>query len=271
MAAGEPTPDRAPMTPSAPDSSAIPLSIRGVRKRFGDNEVLKGVSLDLAQGELVAVLGANGCGKSTLLRCAIGLLAPDAGEIRLGGRDLTTLRGRELRQARRQAAVVFQQIALIGRRTALENVCCGALGELPLARSWAPMAFPAEIRDRAAFALQRVGMLDKAYQPARTLSGGQAQRVAIARAYAQRASVILADEPVSALDPRAAEEVMVLLADLAHRDGLAVAVVLHQPDLALRHADRVVGLLLGEVAFQAGPANVAGHQIEQLYQHLQPA
>src|SRR5471030_949236 len=126
MAATEPTPDRAPMTASAPDSSVMPLSIREVRKRFGANEVLKGVSLDLAQGELVAVLGANGCGKSTLLRCAIGLLAPDAGEIRLGGRDLTTLRGRELRQARRQAAVVFQQIALIGRRTALENVCFGA-------------------------------------------------------------------------------------------------------------------------------------------------
>jgi phosphonate transport system ATP-binding protein len=271
MAATPPTPGRAPMTPSAPDPSGMPLSIRGVRKRFGDNEVLKGVSLDLAPGELVAVLGANGCGKSTLLRCAIGLLTPDAGEIRLRGRDLASLRGRELREARRQAAVVFQQIALVGRRTALENVCCAALGELSLARSWAPRAFPAEIRDRAALALQRVGMLDKAWQPARTLSGGQAQRVAIARAYAQHASVILADEPVSALDPRAAEEVMVLLADLAHRDGLGVAVVLHQPDLALRHADRVVGMLLGEVAFEARRGDVAGHQIEQLYQHLQPA
>ena len=115
---------------------------------------------------------------------------------------------------------MFQQIALVKRRTALDNVCCGALGRiraLPLADAG---ELPGEVRDRAAVALQRVGMLDKAWQPAGTLSGGQAQRVAIARAYCQQASVILADEPVSALDPRAAEEVLTLLADLAHADGL---------------------------------------------------
>ena len=112
-------------------------------------------------------------------------------------------------------------------------------------------SFPQDVRDRAAVALQRVGMLDKAWQRAGTLSGGQAQRVAIARAYCQQATVILADEPVSALDPRAAEEVLELLADLAHSDGLAVLSVLHQPELALRHADRVVGMKLGEVAVRS--------------------
>ena len=268
------------------------LTLRGIRKRFGDNEVLKGVDLDLAPGELVAVLGANGCGKSTLLRCAIGLLEPDEGEVRLRDRDLRALRGRELRAARREAAVVFQQIALVGRRNALDNVCAGALGELSLARSWAPFVFPQEVRDRAATALARVGMLDRAWQPARTLSGGQAQRVAIARAYCQRASVILADEPVSALDPRAAEEVMGLLADLAHtpsgahgtpsgargtpsgapgRDGLAVLTVLHQPELALRHADRVIGMRLGRVQFDAPPGNVSPGQVEHLYHGLEDA
>ena len=247
------------------------LTLRGIHRRFGDHEVLGGVDLDLAPGELVAVLGANGCGKSTLLRCAIGLLEPDAGEVRLRGADLTALSGRELRTARREAAVVFQQIALVGRRNALDNVCAGALGELSLARSWAPIAFPREIRDRAATALARVGMLDKAWQPARTLSGGQAQRVAIARAYCQRASVILADEPVSALDPRAAEEVLTLLADLAHRDGLAVLTVLHQPELALRHADRVVGMRLGRVQFDAAPGRVSPGQVAHLYHDLQDA
>ncbi len=245
--------------------------IEGIRKRFGDNEVLKGVSLTLGRGEVLAVLGGNGCGKSTLLRCAIRLLDPDEGNARLCGKDLGALHGKELRLARREAAVVFQQIALVKQRSALDNVCCGALGQVSLARSLSTAAFPSEVRDRAALALQRVGMLDKAWQRAGTLSGGQAQRVAIARAYCQQATVILADEPVSALDPPAAEEVMELLADLAHSDGLAVLTVLHQPDLALRHADRVVGMRLGAFAFDKRPADVTGEEIEALYAHLQEA
>src|SRR5579862_8983036 len=204
------------LTPEPSRAVALdaPLVLEGIRKRFGPNEVLKGVGLELRRGELLAILGANGCGKSTLLRCAIRLLDPDAG------------------QARREAAVIFQQIALVKQRTALDNVCCGALGRLPLWRSLTPASFPHEVRERAAHALARVRMLEQAWQRAGTLSGGQAQRVAIARAYCQQASVILADEPVSALDPRAAEEVLTLLADVAHADGLGVLTVLHQPDLA---------------------------------------
>jgi phosphonate transport system ATP-binding protein len=261
------------LTPDASGASApdVPLVLEGIRKRFGTLEVLKGVGLRLKRGELVAVLGANGCGKSTLLRCAIRLLDPDAGRTFLRGQDLAGLRGRELRRARREAAMIFQQIALVRRRSALDNVCCGALGRIPLARSLTASAFPRDVRDRAAIALQRVGMLDKAWQPAGTLSGGQAQRVAIARAYCQQASVILADEPVSALDPHAAEEVMTLLADVAHSDGLGVLAVLHQPDRALRHADRIVGMKLGEVAFDKRPADVAPDEIGALYQHLREA
>jgi phosphonate transport system ATP-binding protein len=243
--------------------------VRNVRKRFDGLEVLRGVDLDLRPGEFVAVLGANGCGKSTLLRCAIGLTDADAGEIHLRGADLRALRGARLRRARREAAVVFQQIALVGRRSVLDNVCAGALGELSLLRSWSPLVVPAEIRERAAHALGRVDMLAHAWQPAQTLSGGQAQRVAIARALCQQASVILADEPVSALDPRAAEQVLSLLVDLAHRDGLAVLAVLHQPDLALRHADRVLGMRKGAVEFDCAAASVAPAQIAQLYERVE--
>lgn len=249
----------------APDAR---LSIRGLHKRFGQTVALQGADLELAPGQMLAVLGANGCGKSTLLRCAIRLLDPDSGSVVLCGRDLASLDGRELRFARREAAVIFQQIALVKRRSAIDNVCCGALGRIGLARSLTPAGFPSEVRDRAALALQRVGMLDRAWQPARTLSGGQAQRVAIARAYCQQASVILADEPVSALDPRAAEEVLSLLADLAHNDGLGVLCVLHQPDLALAHADRIVGMRLGSVAFDKPAAEVSADEIDGLYQRL---
>ena len=267
----------APVNPSfAPDPSGVPsaqapLVVEGIRKSFGSNQALKGVDLSLARGELLAVLGANGCGKSTLLRCAIRLIDPDSGSSRLLGRDLASLHGKELRHARREAAVVFQQIALVKQASAFDNVCYGALGRMPLVRSFTTRSFPHEVRDRAALALQRVGMLDKAWQPAGTLSGGQAQRVAIARAYCQQASVILADEPVAALDPRAAEEVLALLADLAHSDGLAVLAVLHQPDLALSHADRVVGMRLGGVAFDRRPGDIAGEQITGLYAHLHEA
>ena len=248
-----------------------PLVVEGIRKRFGDREVLGGVGLELRAGELLAVLGANGCGKSTLLRCSIRLIEPDAGTSKLCGADLGSLSGRELRLARRQAAVIFQQIALIKQRNALENVCCGALGRMPLLRSLTPRTFPQEVRDRAAVALHRVGMLEHAWQAAGTLSGGQAQRVAIARAYCQEATVLLADEPVSALDPRAAEEVLELLADLAHSDGLAVLAVLHQPDLALRHADRVVGMKLGSFVFDKRPGDISGDEIESIYVHLRGA
>jgi phosphonate transport system ATP-binding protein len=258
--------------PSGSATAGAPsLTARGMRKSFGTNEVLRGIDLDVHPGELLVVLGANGCGKSTLLRCAIGLLTPDAGEVRLCGADLSTLRGRALRRARREAAVVFQQIALVSRQSAIDNVCAGALGELPLLRSFSAAVYPRAVRERAAAALARVGMLERAWQPAATLSGGQAQRVAIARAYCQQASVILADEPVSALDPRAAEDVLRLLADLAHRDGLAVLAVLHQPDLALRHADRVIGMRLGEVVFDARPAGISTGQITALYSDLEPA
>ena len=257
--------------PSRAAALDAPLVLEGIRKRFGANEVLKGVSLELRRGELLAVLGANGCGKSTLLRCAIRLLDPDAGSSRLRGVDLARLNGRALRLARREAAVVFQQIALVKQRTALDNVCAGALGGLPLRHSFHPSRFPAEVRERAAVALARVRMLEHAWQRAGTLSGGQAQRVAIARAYCQQASVILADEPVSALDPRAAEEVLELLRDLADSDGLAVVAVLHQPDLALRYAHRVVGMKLGEVAFDRRPGDVERDEIDSLYAHLHRA
>ena len=259
------------MEPSRAPALDAPLVLEGIRKSFGSNEVLKGVGLEVRSGELLAVLGGNGCGKSTLLRCAIRLLDTDAGSSRLCGVDLANLSGKALRVARREAAVIFQQIALVKQRSALDNVCAGALGALPLWHSFHPARFPTEVRDRAVIALARVRMLEQAWQKAGTLSGGQAQRVAIARAYCQQASVILADEPVSALDPRAAEEVLELLRDLADSDRLAVLTVLHQPDLALRYAHRIIGMKLGEVAFDKRPADVTQEEIDGLYSHLHEA
>ncbi|WP_330271319.1 ATP-binding cassette domain-containing protein [Lentzea sp. NBC_00516] len=198
------------------------LAIRGLRKSFGGRVVLDGFDLSVEPGEFVALLGPNGSGKSTALRCVVGLETPDGGSIDVGG----------------NAAMVFQKIHLVGRRNALDNVCSGALGRLPSRRS---LFFPADVREEAMRCLDRVGLADRALDRCARLSGGQQQRVAIARALCQRANVILADEPVSALDPQAAVQVMELLVDLA-AEGLAVVAVLHQPELARTYAHRIVDM-----------------------------
>ena len=230
------------------------LSIRGLAVRYGDRTVLTGVDLEVHAGEIVGILGANGSGKSTLLRCVVGLATPAAGEIRVAGTDAASHR----------AAMVFQKIHLVPRRTVLQNVCAGALGRLSLARSWSTWAFDTATREEAMACLERVGLADRAHDTAGRLSGGQQQRVAIARALCQRASVVLADEPVSALDPASAEQVMTLLASLAG-DGIAVAAVLHQPDLARRHCDRLVGIADGTVAFDRSPTEVDEASVRRLY------
>ncbi len=250
-----------------PEGASPALAVRELRKSFADGRpVLKGVDLDVWPGELTVVLGANGSGKSTLLRCAVRLLEPDSGSVVLCGRELVGARGKELRDARRKAAMVFQQVLLVRRRSAIENVAYGALGELPLSRSLSTRLFPAELAERAHASLARVGLPQVAYRRAGTLSGGQAQRVAIARALCQRAEVVLADEPVASLDPRAAEDVLVLLGEIARVEGLAVLAVLHQPELAFRYADRIVGIVSGEIVVDAAPTALDRERIAALYE-----
>jgi phosphonate transport system ATP-binding protein len=241
------------------------LVVRGLTKSFGSRRVLNGVHFTVRSGESVAMLGANGSGKSTALRCVVGLVEPDEGTVVLAGRDITSVTGGELTAARREAAMIFQQIHLVRRLTALDNVCCGALGRLPTRRSLLRSLFPAGLREEAMTCLERVGLADRAEERASRLSGGQQQRVAIARALCQRASVILADEPVSALDPAATEYVMTLLHDLAHDDGLAVVSVLHQPELARRYADRVLGVRDGTISFDEAPDAVDPDEVSRLY------
>jgi phosphonate transport system ATP-binding protein len=229
------------------------LEIRDLHKSYAGRSALAGFDLDVHPGEFVVLLGANGSGKSTALRCVVGLETPDSGRIRIDGPDRRTA-----------AAMVFQHIHLVRRRSVLDNVCAGALGRLPLRRSFSPLVFPAALRSEAMGCLDRVGLADRAGERAGRLSGGQQQRVAVARALCQRPALLLADEPVSALDPSAAEQVIRLLAGLAG-EGLAVAAVLHQPALARRYADRIVGLVGGRTAFDAPPGELGVTDIDELY------
>ena len=254
-----------PLALPAPAADEPILRVSNLTKSFGGRTVLDGVDFTLHRGSVVAFLGANGSGKSTTLKCVMGLETPEAGSIQLDGTELSNLRGGELTRARASVAMVFQKIHLVPRRTALENVCAGALGRISGPASVSPMFFPRELKEEAMAALARVGLADRAHEKAGRLSGGQAQRVAVARALCQRASVLLADEPVSALDPRAAEEVMALLAELAHEENLAVAAVLHQPDLAMRHADHVIGLINGRIEYSGEISGLDASMLSRLY------
>lgn len=241
------------------------LNIENLVKEFpSGRRALDGVSLQVYPGELTAVLGANGSGKSTLLRCSVRLLDPTAGSVCVNGLDLAHLDGRALREARRAVAMVFQTANLVRRRTALANVISGTLGRHQDLRTKLGFLPHVEI-ENGLDCLRRVGLAELAQQRADTLSGGQAQRVAIARGLSQRPRVLLADEPVASLDPEASEDVMTLLRELAERERLGILCVLHQPDLALRYAHRVIGLRAGRIVFDRSANAVEGEAVAELY------
>jgi phosphonate transport system ATP-binding protein len=232
------------------------LSIRAASKTFGSRRALDAVSLDVARGEMIALIGPSGSGKSTLLRSIDGLQTIDEGDgvISAFGGPVQA-KGKvssEVRKARIRIGFIAQQFNLVGRLSLFSNVALGSLGRIPLLRGLLGL-WPQETREAAMAALARVGVADYAGQRANTLSGGQQQRGAIARALVQKAKIILADEPVASLDPVSARKVMEILRDLNQTDGLTVVVTLHQVDYALRYCDRVVALKAGHKVYD-GPA-----------------
>jgi phosphonate transport system ATP-binding protein len=242
------------------------IETKGLAMRYPTGRLaLAGASLRLSPGELLVVLGHNGCGKSTMLKCIAGLQQPTEGSVTVAGRDITRLSGRALAEARMALALVFQQARLVLRRSVLANVLCGTLGRhRNLATAFGHL--PSSEIPHAMQCLDHVGLADFAHQRAGTLSGGQAQRAAIARALAQRPAALLADEPVASLDPEASEEVMRLLRRISAEDGLGIICVLHQPELARRYADRIVGMRGGQILFDAPPARLATNEIASLYE-----
>jgi phosphonate transport system ATP-binding protein len=240
------------------------VSLAGITKRFGDTVALDGVSLDVRRGEVVVLLGLSGSGKSTLLRHVDGLERPTDGRVTVLGREVTGLTGRALRQLRREVGFIFQQFELVPSLTVLENVLTGSLASVrgPRLGLWS-YGRPAKVEALAR--LERVGLLDRAYQRADTLSGGQQQRVAIARALMQRPQVLLADEPVASLDPESSDQVMALIREIAADEGLTVICSLHQVDLALSWADRIVGLRHGQVVLDTETEGLGKAQVMEIY------
>jgi len=220
-------------------------------------------SLEFRSGEFTVLLGASGAGKSSLIRCLNLLHRPTTGAVfaeGLGKLDHPQM----VRRHRRRTAMIFQQHQLIGRHNAWENVLLGRLAYYSTWRSLLPL--PRRDQVLALECLERVGMLGKALERVDALSGGEQQRVGIARALAQQPRLILADEPVASLDPATAQKIMDQLQDICQKDGITVIVSLHQVELALSYADRIVALAKGKIVFDGPPGDLNPARLEAIYQ-----
>ena len=249
------------MRPNAP----VVVKVEGLHKYFGPLEVIKGVDLEMREGEVIVIFGKSGSGKSTMLRCINFLEEPTDGSIQIGDMKLSgghrNRRKREqIRQLRIQAGMVFQDFNLFPNMTALENVMEGPVTVKKVPRAQAE----ATAREQ----LEKVGLAEKAEQHPARLSGGQKQRVAIARALAMEPKVMLFDEPTSALDPELIGEVLQVMKDLA-QSGMTMIVVTHEIGFAREVADRMVFFNDGIILEQGAPADMINNpQFEQTRKFL---
>ena len=259
------------MTTSFSGGADSLISLTGVSKRFPNGTLaLDNVSLSVPKGQLLSLIGLSGSGKSTLMRHLNGLHRPTSGSVRVLGCEVSTARSKELRTVRRNVGFVFQQFGLVGRATCLENVLSGALGRLRGPR-YGVWAYPKSLRREAFEHLDRVGLAPQAYQRADTLSGGQMQRVAIARTVMQQPQILLADEPVASLDPESSAQVLELLLKVATEEKMTVIVTLHQVELALGWAHRIVGLRDGRVVLDRDARGLNQNDVLEVYRRVDSA
>ena len=249
------------------------LEASGIGKDFGETHVLKDISLTLEQGEALAIIGSSGSGKTTLLRCLNFLERPDTGVIKVNGEtmwdaaDPATQRESEVRKKRLHFGLVFQNFNLFPQYTALQNVMLA--GEL-LARERPDYkankkAIHAQLEQQARELLAQMGLADRAGHYPHQLSGGQQQRVALARTLAQNPSIILADEPVAALDPVTARQVMDDFRHINREMKITVIINIHHVDLALDYADRVIGIRAGKIVYDGPASQVDDKVLSSIY------
>lgn len=224
----------------------IMIQIKNLHKYFGDLEVLKGINMEVTEGQVVCMIGSSGSGKSTLLRCINYLERKNQGEIWVEGKQILD-RAKDITETRQKVGMVFQRFNLFPHMTALENVMEGPLTVKKEDKNTA--------KEKALALLEKVGLSDKANQYPAMLSGGQQQRVAIARTLAMEPKVVLFDEPTSALDPELVGEVLAVMKDLA-KEGMTMIIVTHEMGFAKEVADKVIFLLEGVIAEQGTPQEI---------------
>lgn len=242
------------------------ISVSNLSKRYGKTTALDDVSLELQRGEMVALIGASGSGKSTLIRHIAGLELGDgkAGKVTVLG-TISQDGGRPNNSVKRGAvSVIFQQFNLVNRLSVLTNVLIGNLGRVPRWRGTLGVFNKAE-KAKAQAALTRVGIPQVAAQRSSTLSGGQQQRAAIARTLVQEAEILIADEPISALDPSSARRVMDVLADINNQENITVLVSLHQVEYARRYCKRTIAMRDGRIVYDGPSTALSNSFLAELY------
>jgi len=241
------------------------IELDQISKTFpGGETALHPTTLTFEKGSFTVLLGPSGAGKSTLLRIVNLLHRPSSGQLSVEGLgSLEKTSGLTLRQHRRSTAMIFQSHQLIGRFSALENVMIGCLGQYGPFRTLLPL--PKKEKIYALECLDRLEILEKANDRVDNLSGGQRQRVGIARGLVQNPRIMLADEPVASLDPASSEKTLMLMKTICKEDGLTAIVSLHQLELAIRFADRIIGLCKGEVIYDGPPDYLEKTHIAKIY------
>jgi phosphonate transport system ATP-binding protein len=241
------------------------IEIKNLHKVYATGtHALKGIDLEIKEGEFCILLGLSGSGKSTLLRCLNRLIEPTSGDIHIDGEDVINAKGQKLRYIRRKIGMIFQQFNLIKNLSSITNVLTGKLGYSSLLHS---LTFHQHKDDMkiALDNLSRVGLKEFAEKKTRNLSGGQQQRVAIARALMQDPKIILADEPVASLDPATADSVMHYLGELNKSDKMTVICSLHFLSLARKYGSRVIALKDGLVVFDGTPKEIDEKKFKEIY------
>ena len=237
-----------------------------VSKKYPNGlEALKDINLSIKQGEFVAIIGLSGAGKSTLIRTINRMHDITGGKLTVNGTDVMSLQGKSLRTFRRGIGMIFQSFNLITRTTVIKNVLTAFVPELPCWRAALGIFTKAE-QIAALEALDKMGILGKAFVRVDQLSGGQQQRVALARTLAQNPRIILADEPVAALDPVTAGQVMEDFLRINREMGITVLLNIHHVDLALKYASRVIGIREGAIVYDGPAANVDQSILDSIYQ-----
>lgn len=241
------------------------LKIEKLSKTYDSSiYALQDVSLVIEPGEFVVVLGKSGSGKSTLLRCINRLVEPTSGRIFLDEKEITGASPSRLRQLRKKIGMVFQQYNLVERFSVQTNVLSGKLASITSTASLLNL-FPRVDIDKSRQVLNRLGLAGKELQRVDKLSGGQQQRVGLARALMQNPQLILADEPVSSLDPATSKQIMNLLAEFNKKDGVAVVCNLHLPSLAMEYGSRIIVLSKGRIVYDGPPTQLSEEKLSSFY------
>jgi phosphonate transport system ATP-binding protein len=238
------------------------ISADGISKSYGRVQALAPLSITIGQGERVALAGPSGSGKTTLLYLLAGVIQPDSGELLLAGQDLT--RQQPGKEKAGLVGLIHQQYDLVPHLSVLHNVLAGRLGQWSLFRSLISLVWPQD-RHVAEAALAQMGIADKIHERTSHLSGGEQQRVAMARLMVQGSRVILADEPVSSLDPARAEDLLEILTALAGASGKTLIASIHSPQLMRKHFSRVIGLREGRIEFDIPAEEATDQVLEKLY------